>query len=68
VGFEPYVTVNVEGLWTVPFGDVTVTNPLVAPAGTVVVIWESESTLNAASVPANCTWVTPVKPDPVMTT
>lgn len=65
-GAEP--TVNAVGLWRTPPGVVTVTGPVVAPKGTVVVIWASESTLNVALVPLNCTWVAPVKPEPEIRT
>ena len=65
-GAEP--TVNPVGLWRTPPGVVTVTGPVVAPKGTVVVIWASESTVNVALVPLNCTWVAPVKPEPEIRT
>jgi hypothetical protein len=38
-------------LFSVPAGVVTVTVPVVAPEGTVVVISELETTVNAAAVP-----------------
>jgi hypothetical protein len=48
---------------------VTVIGPVVAPAGTVAVIWTSESIVNeGAAVPLNATSVAPVKLVPVMTT
>jgi hypothetical protein len=52
----------------VPTGFVTVTGPVVAPDGTVVVIEVAETTVNVAVVPLNFTPVTPVKLDPVMVT
>jgi hypothetical protein len=50
-------------------GVVTERGPVVAPAGTVAVIWVDESTVNVvALVPLNVTAVAPVKFIPVMTT
>jgi len=43
-------------LFTVPFGLVTSTVPLVAPAGTVVLIKESETTVNASARTAEAGW------------
>jgi hypothetical protein len=55
------VTVNGMLLVAVPFGVVTPIGPLVALAGTVAVIWLSETTVNAdAAVPLK---VTPVAPE-----
>ena len=62
------VTVNEAVLVPVPAGVVTATGPVVAPAGTVAVIWVSEVTVNVAVVPLNFTAVAPVKPLPVMVT
>jgi hypothetical protein len=54
---------------TVPHADVTFTAPLVAPAGTVTVIWLSLSTENVvAEMLLKLTAVAPVKPVPVITT
>src|SRR5581483_4295162 len=47
---------------------VTVTTPVVAPAGTVVSIVESSVTENVAFLPANFTLVAPVKPTPLTVT
>ena len=52
----------------VPPGVATVTLPVVAPAGTVAVIWVLELTVNVAAVPLKLTLVAPVKPVPVITT
>ena len=48
-------------LESVPLPFDTCTLPLVAPAGTVVVIREGETTVNTAAVPLNVTLVTPVR-------
>ena len=48
----------------VPPGVVTVTEPLVAPAGTLVVISELETTVNATAVPLKVTPVVPVRSVP----
>ena len=61
-------TVNEAVLVPVPAGVVTATGPVVAPVGTVAVIWVSEVTVNVAVVPLNFTAVAPVKPLPVMVT
>lgn len=45
-------------------GVVTLTLPVVAPVGTVVVISELETTVNVAAVPLNVTLVEPVRPVP----
>ena len=56
-------------LVAVPPGVVTAIGPVVAPAGTVDVIWVSEFTVNVvAAVPQNVTADAPVKPVPVITT
>ncbi len=46
----------------------TVIFPVVAPVGTVVVIWVALATVKVAAVPLNLTEVAPVKPAPVMVT
>jgi hypothetical protein len=48
-------------LVAVPFGVTTVTGPLVAPAGTCVMITPSELTVKSALVPLKRTAVAPVK-------
>jgi len=48
-------------LFSVPCGVATWTSPGVAPAGTVVVIKEFETTLKTAAVPLNVTLVAPVR-------
>src|SRR5439155_9158548 len=60
--------VNGWALAPVPEGFVTVTSPVVAPAGTVVVIWPSFTTVKVAAVPLNLTPVVPVKNWPVIVT
>ena len=63
------MTVNDAVLVPVPAAVVTATGPVVAPAGTVAVIWVPEVTVNdAAAVPLNFTAVAPVNPVPVMLT
>ena len=52
----------------VPTAFVTVTGPVVAPTGTVVVICVPELTVNVAARPLNFTDVAPVKLVPVITT
>ena len=52
----------------VPAPVVTVIFPVVAPVGTVVVIWVALATVKVATVPLNLTDVAPVKPVPVMVT
>ena len=49
----PVRTVKLVAAPAVPPGVVTETNPLVAPLGTVAVIWVSELTVKAAAVPLN---------------
>jgi hypothetical protein len=61
-------TVNCVLLVAVPPGVVTVKLPFAAPDGTVVLIWLSLVTVNAAVVPANFTAVAPVKLVPVIVT
>ena len=62
------VTVKTPVLVPVPPGPVTATAPVVAPAGTVVLIELSLVTVNAAAVPLNVTEVAPVKPEPLTVT
>jgi hypothetical protein len=62
------VTVKLPVLVAVPFGVVTPTGPLVAPAGTVAVIWLSLSTRKLAAVPLKSTVLAPVKPLPAIVT
>ena len=62
------VRLKLVGLVAVPTGVVTVSRPLLAAAGTVAVICESESTVNDAAMPLNRTAVAPVKPDPAIVT
>ena len=57
----PVRTVKLEVLLPVPPGAVTDRIPLVAPAGTVAVIWVSELTVKKAAVPLKNTAVAPVK-------
>lgn len=47
-----------------PVGVVTAIEPLVAPAGTVTVSCESETTANGAAAPFSVTAVAPVKCEP----
>jgi len=55
-------------LVTVPEELVTEIGPLVAPLGTVAVIWVSETTINVADVPLKATPVAPVYWAPLMVT
>ena len=55
VGAAPPVTVKFDALVAVPDGVVTVILPVVAPAGTLVVIRPSFATLKLADVPLNRT-------------
>jgi hypothetical protein len=57
-------TVNAAALVAVPPGVVTFMVPLVAPAGTVAVIWVAEITVNAAAMSLSVTAVAPVKSVP----
>src|SRR5262245_13849062 len=61
-------TVKLEALVAVPPGVVTLSVPLVALAGTVVVIWVLETKWNVAATPLNLTELVPVKPVPMMVT
>jgi hypothetical protein len=62
------VTVNAVDDVAVPPGAVTVITPVVAVAGTVVLICRSEVTVKVAAIPWNFTDVAPVNPDPEMVT
>jgi hypothetical protein len=62
------VTVKLAELVPVPAGVVTLIGPLVAPLGTVAVIWVSEFTVNVAAVPLKATFVAPVNPEPLIAT
>ena len=64
----PEFTVKLEALVPVPAGVVTLIGPVVAPAGTVVVIWVVEFTVKTALVPLNVTELAELKFDPAMTT
>ena len=60
--------VKLVELVAVPAGLVTLIGPVVAPLGTVAVIWVSEFTVKLAAGPLKATAVVPVKPVPVMVT
>jgi hypothetical protein len=63
------VTVKLVALSAVPLGVVMWRGPVVAPVGTVAVIWVAESTVNVvAAVVSNVTPVVPQKFVPVITT
>jgi hypothetical protein len=62
------VTVKLVALVAVPPGVVTLIFPVVAPAGTVAVIRESEATLNVAATFLNLTELAPLKPVPLIVT
>jgi len=62
------VTLNDAALVAFPAGVVTKIGPVVAPAGTVAVIWLSEFTVNAAAEPLNVTEVAPLKALPAIVT
>src|SRR5206468_562465 len=64
----PLTTVNEPALVAVPPGVVTLSDPLVAPAGTVAWIAVAEVTVKLALFPLNATAVAPVKPVPVIVT
>ena len=55
-------------LAAVPAGVVTWIGPLVAPAGTVSVIWLAELTVKVAGVPPIVTELAPVSADPLTVT
>src|SRR5207302_3832005 len=68
-GTHSYGTWNLTLLLSfLPPEVVTVTVPLVAPPGTLVVISEAETTLNLAAVPLKLTAVAPVRLVPRMIT
>jgi len=56
-----WVTWNATLLFSVPTGVVTSTIPVVAPAGTMVLISALDTTLNVAAVPLKLTLVAPVR-------
>jgi hypothetical protein len=60
--------VKLAALVPVPAGFVTATGPVVAPTGTVAVIWTSESTTNAAGVPLKVTELAVVNSEPEIVT
>src|SRR5438105_2031825 len=62
------VTVKLPALLAVPPAVVTLTGPVVAPAGTVAVIALAEFTVKFALVPLNFTAVAPVKFVPLIVT
>ena len=71
VGMNPKiygVTRKTTLLTSVPCDVVTLTLPVVAPAGTVVVISELDTTVNVAITPLKLTLVAPVKLFPKIVT
>ena len=64
----PTVTVKSLLLPPVPAVVVTLIGPVVAPVGTVAVIWVLETTVKAASVPLKVTVLAPVKLFPPIVT
>jgi hypothetical protein len=68
VGAPVAVTLKFVELVSVPPGVVTEIFPVVAPTGTVAVIFVEEFTVNVADVPLNLTAVAPVKLVPVIVT
>jgi hypothetical protein len=62
------MTVKLLALDADPPDVVTVIGPVVAPDGTVAVIWVEEFTVKLALVPLNLTELAPVNPVPVTTT
>jgi hypothetical protein len=62
------VTLKLVELVAVLPAAVTVSGPLLAAAGTVAVICESESTVKDALVPLKVTAAAPVKPEPAIVT
>ena len=62
------VTVKLLPLVAVPPGVVTLIGPVVAPLGTLVVIWVSVTPLKVAAVPLKVTAVAPLKWLPLMVT
>jgi len=67
-GEEPDVTVKLFALVAMPAVAVTLIFPVVAPEGTVAVIWVGLFRVKAALVPLNVTAEAPPKLVPVMTT
>src|SRR5205085_1509636 len=65
---EALVTVKLDALAPEPAVLVTLITPVVAPLGTVAVIWPSLLTTYEAEVPLKVTAVAEVKPEPVMVT
>src|SRR5438067_1988342 len=63
-----FVTVKALLLVAVPSGVVTLTGPVVAPAGTAAEICVAEFTVKVAVVPLNFTEVAPVKFVPLIVT
>ena len=61
-------TRKLVALVAVPAGDVTLSGPVVAPAGTVVWIAVSDVTVNVALTPLNATAVAPLKLVPLTVT
>ncbi len=61
-------TVKLVALFPVPQLLVTLISPVVAPAGTVAVIWVAFTTVNEALVPLNFTALTPTKFVPLIVT
>jgi len=64
----PPVTVNVPELVSEQAGVVTLILPVVAPDGTVAVIFDEELTVKDADVPLNFTEVAPLKFEPLIVT
>src|SRR5438093_13376067 len=62
------VTVKLLALVAVPAGVVTLICPMVAPLGTVAVIWVLELAVKLAAAPLKLTTVAPVRLVPVMVT
>src|SRR3989441_3173369 len=67
-GVVSVTTVKLLALLAVPPGVVTLSGPLVAPAGTVAVIVVAEPTVKLALVPLNRTAVAPLKLVPLIVT
>src|SRR6266511_4192341 len=63
-----WLTVKELALWPVPAAVVTLILPVVAPPGTVVLIWAEETTVKLAATPLKATAVAPVNPLPLMVT
>ena len=68
-GVTKLETVKLVVVVTVPPGVVIVIGPVVAPVGTVAVIWVAEFTTTLVAVaPLKLTWTDPTKPEPEITT